>query len=137
MEIEYPNKKVVRDGVYISPKDSSAVPTIVFMGNPQKLYTLVMVDPDAVRGTRIHWLVVNFSAHDGMVIFPYDGPHPPQGTGNHHYYFALLEQKNKVPIPRSKFTNRYENIQTIFRKLELSHGSKILDTTYFVSAAQK
>jgi phosphatidylethanolamine-binding protein (PEBP) family uncharacterized protein len=137
MEIEYPNKIVVRDGMYISPKNSSAVPTIVFMGEKQKLYTLIMLDPDAVGGTRIHWLVVNISDHNATVIFPYNGPHPPQGTGNHHYYFALLEQENKVPIPRPKFTNRYENIHTVFRKLGLWCGCKILDTKYFVSAAQK
>jgi len=135
MEIEYPNKKVVRNGVYISTKDSSAVPTIVFLGNPQKLYTLVMVDPDAVRGTRIHWLVVNISDHNARIIFPYDGPHPTRGTGEHHYYFLLLEQKNLLKVSPSTFTNRYVKIKTVLGKLDWSNDIKILDTKFFVSSA--
>lgn len=133
MEIQYPNKIVVHNGKYISPKDSSTMPTIVFMGNPQKLYTLVMLDTDAMRGTRIHWLVVNISTQENAVIFHYDGPHPPKGSGYHHYYFLLVEQENRVPISRLKFTNRYENIHTVFGKLGLSNSCKILDTKFFVS----
>ncbi|BBZ44014.1 UPF0098 protein [Mycobacterium parmense] len=67
---------------------------------------LVVDDPNAVRGTYIHWIVVGIppgpgSTGDGQTpagatSLPnsagqagYTGPCPPPGTGMHHYRFTL------------------------------------------------
>ena len=69
-----------------------------------KSFALIVDDPDAPRGTWVHWVVWNISpdtkeiregsvpagAHQGMNDFrklDYGGPCPPSGT--HHYFFKL------------------------------------------------
>jgi protein FLOWERING LOCUS T len=67
----------------------------------KKLYTLMMVDPDAPSPDKptarewLHWLVVNISQLDvdqGIDLCEYMGPAPLEGT--HRYVFLLFEQPN-------------------------------------------
>ena len=134
MNIKYPSTcRFIMDGVLISPHDTIHPPLLIFNDNKKKktnknpLYTLIMFDPDAVGGNLIHWLVINTHT----TIFPYKGPHPPPGTGLHHYHFLLLAQKDIITKP-IRLKNRHIGIATLIEKLGLQ-SSRIVDQKYFVS----
>lgn len=84
-----------------------------------KLYTLVMLDPDApdrkhhLARNWLHWLVVDIASNDfyaGNEIVDYEPPEPPPGTGAHRYVFLLLEQSgpsaNRFTAGRTAFSIR-------------------------------
>ncbi|XP_018416343.1 PREDICTED: phosphatidylethanolamine-binding protein 4 [Nanorana parkeri] len=74
---------------------------------PEKLYTLIMVDPDAPsRSNPIHrfwrhWLITDIPGDvllqgkvvTGTVTSPYYPPSPPAHTGYHRYQFMLYVQQ--------------------------------------------
>ena len=107
MKIESPSfqnnqpipKKYACDGEDVNP-------TLVFAHVPPKAKSLVLIvdDPDAPRGTWVHWTLWNIpaltkeisensvpkGAVQGITDFGrpgYGGPCPPLGT--HHYFFKL------------------------------------------------
>ena len=62
-----------------------------------------MYDPNALKGTYIHWIVSNIknnNVNEGTYLITYKGPAPPPRTGKHRYIFELYEQKilNTNPI---------------------------------------
>lgn len=65
----------------------------------EKMYTLIMVYPEAPRFLR-HWLVTDIPGHilrrgrdvTGNVLSPYHRPNPPAWTGYHRYQFLLYMQ---------------------------------------------
>ena len=69
---------------------------------PEKLYTIVIWDPDAPRQPSfLHWLVVNIpggSVQTGDTIQPYYPPSPPSGSGEHRYYGGLYEQSGRISV---------------------------------------
>jgi phosphatidylethanolamine-binding protein (PEBP) family uncharacterized protein len=78
--------------------------------DPNKLYTLIMVDRDAPSAANpinrfyLHWMIIN--TH--YTAIKYAPPNPPQGSGEHRYYVILYEQPvfikiNNEYIPRAKF----------------------------------
>ena len=70
--------------------------------DPQKLYTIVIWDPDAPKSPSfLHWLVVNIPGGDvakGNTIQAYYPPSPPAGSGEHRYYVGLYQQKGKISV---------------------------------------
>ncbi|XP_028851270.1 phosphatidylethanolamine-binding protein 4 isoform X2 [Denticeps clupeoides] len=71
----------------------------------KKMYTLMMVDPDApsrsnpIRSYWRHWLLTDIKSSmlrsgdiKGTVLSEYAPPSPPQRSGLHRYQFLLLEQ---------------------------------------------
>lgn len=84
-----------------------------------KLYTLVMLDPDApdrknhLARNWLHWLVVdiaNGTLSTGKEIVDYEPPEPPPGTGKHRYVFLYLQQEgpsaNRYTAGRTAFSIR-------------------------------
>ncbi|XP_041854434.1 phosphatidylethanolamine-binding protein 4 [Melanotaenia boesemani] len=81
-------------------------PQISFSGaKKEKMYALVMVDPDAPSRTKPtsaywrHWLIVNIKGSalkkgriQGTTLTDYYPPTPPQKSGFHRYQFMLFEQ---------------------------------------------
>ena len=87
MQINY-GKTKVQSGNYISKHLASKHPKIMLNLNPNKLYTILLIDPDAVGGNKIHFLLINYCLYNiGNIIFPYVGPNPPIESGVHRYYF--------------------------------------------------
>ena len=61
----------------------------------QKTYLLIMYDPDAFGGSRVHWAVTDINDNDinnGYNLLRYKGPAPPPKTGKHRYIFELYEK---------------------------------------------
>ena len=115
MEVFY-NGKLLKDDQFLRVSETQTEPHITLNVDPNKLYTLVLYDPDAVGGTYIHWIKANITNNDmrtGNIIIPYKGPAPPPKTGKHHYIFNLYEQngENKTGVLEEKVfeLNNLEN----------------------------
>ena len=94
MEVFF-NGKLMKDDEFLKVSESQIEPEIRLHVNPNKFYTLILYDPDAVTGTHIHLAKVNITNNDnktGNIIIPYKGPAPPPKTGKHRYIFNLYEQ---------------------------------------------
>ena len=119
MEITYGNIKI--SDQYLTPEVTQIKPVVSLKGlDTNKMYTLIMSDPNAIGGNMIHWLVTNINGTNietGNEILEYYGPHPPQGTGIHNYIFSLYESN------KSNSSNKYE------RQIELAELLKELGIT--------
>lgn len=100
MEVFY-NGNMLKNNQFLSVSETQVEPGIKLTTNPNKLYILILYDPDAVGGIYIHWLKTNVTNNDiktGNVIIPYKGPAPPPKTGKHRYIFNLYEQNGENKI---------------------------------------
>jgi phosphatidylethanolamine-binding protein (PEBP) family uncharacterized protein len=99
------------------------------------LYTLIMFDPDALGGTKIHWLVTNIDLRSQTctTVLPYTPPHPPMMTGRHRYFFWLVQQEKKISI-HPKIHGRFLSVEHVFQYLGLS-SENIVDAFFFLSSA--
>jgi len=87
-------------------------PPLIITGIPESARSLALVvdDPDAPRGTWVHWVIYNIPrthriaagtapGTEGINDFKrrrYDGPSPPFGT--HHYIFTLYALDRKLDL---------------------------------------
>jgi hypothetical protein len=97
MEVFY-NRNILKDNQFLSVSETQVEPYIKLNVEPNKLYTLVLYDPDAISGTYIHWIKANITNNNmktGNIIIPYKGPAPPPKTGKHRYIFNLYEQNGE------------------------------------------
>lgn len=83
------------NGKALSKKNTVNPPGIVFSGEDQRLYTLVMSDPNAAEKSWLHWLITNIPGEsndvmEGETVVSYAGPTPPSGI--HRYIFTLYQQ---------------------------------------------
>ena len=99
MEVFY-NSKFVNNNEFLKPSETQIKPQIKYSFENNKLYTLLMYDPDSVYGNRFHWIVTNI-IHDvknGEDVLLYTGPAPPPKTGTHRYIFELYEQDGNADV---------------------------------------
>lgn len=77
-------------------------PIVEFEQSPGKLYTIVMVDPDAPSPSNpiykywLHWLLVN----NNETAIEFNPPAPPPGSGKHRYFIYVMEQTEKLDPSR-------------------------------------
>ena len=113
------------NGKTLSKKNTANEPVIQFAGEEQKLYTLLMSDPDASAKSWLHWLITNIPGESnditqGQTVMSYSGPTPPSGI--HRYIFTLYQQpagsimvtkpEDRGNFPVGKFEQMY-NLQKI------------------------
>jgi hypothetical protein len=128
MQIRYHRKKLW-NGSFLSPIQTSSPPTVKLLlsETPTTSYhSLLLVDPDAVGGLMIHWFVT--MNHERL---PYQGPRPPEGTGDHHYYFLLLEHETPLRLP-SRPLDRQKDWKMVRNELKKA-GSIERDRLFFIS----
>jgi phosphatidylethanolamine-binding protein (PEBP) family uncharacterized protein len=135
MEIKYKSTNINK-GDFLSPLQSVSKPIIKYNANKNKLYTIILHDPDAVIGNRVHWLVINIpgsAIQNGDTVFDYDGPHPPPKSGIHKYIFMIYEQPGKI---MNNFINdnkeRIITIPSLLEKLGLKRSP--IYSNYFISS---
>ena len=92
-------------------------PSVTIDPNPTQYSSIIMYDPDSVKGIFIHWLVINIPINstnisDGKSIKDYYKPSPPPKTGKHHYIFELYSHTNPLQIDTLKETN-YSNVSKL------------------------
>ena len=118
MEVFY-NSKFVTNSKFLKPSETQIKPQIKYSFENNKLYTLLMYDPDSVYGNRFHWIVTNIinDVKNGEDVLLYTGPAPPPKTGTHRYIFELYEQikRNDVKIEERNismnFAKQFLNIR--------------------------
>ncbi|XP_037734729.2 phosphatidylethanolamine-binding protein 1 [Chelonia mydas] len=104
-------------GQVLTPTQVQNCPTSIEWDgcDPQKLYTLVLTDPDAPsrKDPKFrewhHFLVVNMKGNDissGCVLSDYVGSGPPKGTGLHRYVWLVYEQPQPLNCNEPILTNR-------------------------------
>lgn len=129
------NKKITygeKCDISIFKKNGKIImPIINFDKNPNKLYTIMMIDPDApsMKNNKykywLHLLIIN----NNDVIVPYHPPDPPIGSGKHRYYVLIFEQNEKIsslPVinKREKF-----NVNDFIKKYNILLIHKMKFTT--------
>lgn len=133
MEIYYNNNNVFL-GQYLSTELTNLQPFVSLKGlDTNKKYTLIMNDPNAVKGNRIHWLVTDIHGNyfnTGRTILSYKGPAPPQNSGIHNYIFSLYETNKDITFQFDDYDREIE-MSTLLNKLSLSKTP--IYTTSFVS----
>lgn len=137
MEIIYPLTRLYKNNLFLSIEESSVEPVINLDYNPKKFYTLLMFDPEAVGGNKIHWLIVNITKNDiftGNTIINYKGPKPPKGSGTHHYVFSLFRQHKFIEPTNIVLDSRFIELDKLFKMLKINNNYFTLENIkYFVS----
>jgi phosphatidylethanolamine-binding protein (PEBP) family uncharacterized protein len=114
VEVSYGTHKVDMGNI-LTPTIAQNPPTVSWNADSNKMYALIMTDPDAPsrKDPKFrewhHWLVVNIRGGDvanGEVLSDYIGAGPPEGTGLHRYVFLVYEQPSQLTFDEKKLTNR-------------------------------
>jgi phosphatidylethanolamine-binding protein (PEBP) family uncharacterized protein len=142
MDILYNDIKLYKNNLYLETDKVQITPKIIFNLNPDKFYTLIVFDPEAVGGNKIHWLVINITnnnINNGKTLIKYKGPAPPKGSGTHHYVFCLLEYDLPIDISKiniqGSFKSRFIELDKLFKIINLRKDkSKIKIIKYFLSS---
>lgn len=133
MKVLYNNLEI-KNGRFITPKETRVEPKIEYYAKPNALYTLIMHDPDAVGGNLIHWIIVNIDGnnlHSGDELLKYKGPAPPPGSGRHKYIFLFFKQNS---IINNVIFKRHISMVELYKKLDVI--IKPVYTIYFTSKNQ-
>jgi large subunit ribosomal protein L35 len=138
MEIKYSNK-IVLEPIFLTTAETQIKPVVSLKGlDDNKYYTLIMSDPDAVGGNRIHWIVTHIKGNHfnkGNHFFEYYGPHPPKNSGKHRYIFSLYESgKDNMKDVDLDPTERQIELEHVLQELNIT-GNPIY-TTHFISENQ-
>jgi Raf kinase inhibitor-like YbhB/YbcL family protein len=92
---------------------------------PAKAQSLVLIvdDPDAPKGTWVHWVVFNIppttthieeesipgtEGHNDFGRNNWGGPCPPEGTGTHRYYFRLYALDTMLSLPEGALRSQVD-----------------------------
>ncbi|KAK5645374.1 hypothetical protein RI129_006674 [Pyrocoelia pectoralis] len=125
--VTYANDVKVNEGNELTLSQAKSAPTVQWNADPDKLYLLAMVDPDAASTSntkslqRQHWLVGNIpgcNIEKGDLLTEYNGPNPPQGAGFHRYVFLVYQQPEEITFTEPKLTkeSRSERANFSIRK---------------------
>ena len=96
-----------------------AQPKVTINSIPSQYASLIMYDPDSVKGIFIHWLILNIPKNSNVIssgtyIKNYYKPSPPPKTGKHRYIFELY--RHDAPIHVSDKEVSYQYISEILKK---------------------
>lgn len=101
------NSKDIKYNDLLTKEETSIKPIIKFTKEKGKLYTIIIIDPDAPYPNKpiykyvLHMLVTN---NDNIVV-DYMGPNPPAGSDPHRYYTCIFEQ-DSLNINTKKFPTK-------------------------------
>lgn len=126
LTIKYENKSIINN-VSLPPFKTQIKPDFLFNMEPNKLYTLIMYDPDAPAGDYIHWIITNISNNNklGNNLLVYKGPSPPKDTGIHRYIFLVYEQKHSINNQKIGAINRITPFNTLLNILQLTNSNLV------------
>jgi hypothetical protein len=137
MEIYYDGK--LGEGQHLTTEETQMVPFVSLRGlDTNKKYILIMNDPDAVGGNRIHWIVSNISGNyfnSGTHLLFYRGPAPPKNSGIHNYIFSLYEMTRDFHLFFTE-TNRRINMFHLLATLNIT-GQPIYQTRFTSQNSQE
>ncbi|KAK1371903.1 Terminal flower 1 [Heracleum sosnowskyi] len=118
MHVSFNGIRII-NGTTLKPSLAAEAPTIVFQGEPDNLYTLLIIDPDMPSPSDptmkeyIHWIVTDIpgsgTVEQGKEILPYIMPMPHRGI--HRYLVMMYEQLSplgsvEAPEDRAHFDSK-------------------------------
>jgi phosphatidylethanolamine-binding protein (PEBP) family uncharacterized protein len=114
------------NGQLLTKEQTNLKPSISFQPTTQKLYTVVMWDPDAPNPSFVHWILINLkspnnASQNDKELLEYMGPSPPSGI--HTYYFGLFEQTRH--IKPEKLERRQFSIDNFIKNNNLTEVSRV------------
>ncbi|XP_071785241.1 large ribosomal subunit protein mL38-like [Asterias amurensis] len=90
-------------GNVVTPTEASQPPDINYTSTNDKLWTLLLTNPDGHLQDNskeyVHWMIGNIPGNQlsqGDEIFDYLPPFPARGTGYHRFAFVLFQQDGRV-----------------------------------------
>ena len=105
-------KKQIKNGIFLTPRQTQKEPSVIFNADKESLYTLIMHDPDAPSGNHLHWIVVNIPGNkikNGNILVEYKGPSPPEIPDIiHRYFFILFKQDSTIEM-----TEKIPNVMSL------------------------
>ncbi|XP_052865955.1 protein D3-like [Anopheles cruzii] len=128
-KISYPSGVTVQGGNELRPAQVKDQPKVEWAADPNKFYTLFMVDPDAPSRKEPklreigHWLVGNIPGNrveDGDHMYAFVGSGPPSGSGLHRYVFLVYEQPaGRIDFSQApRVSNRSRNHRVSYKHRE-------------------
>ena len=135
------NGKNITNEKFMTKDETQSQPIITYTASPEKIYTLIMYDPNAVSPTNnhLHWIIVNIKGNkidSGKKLFEYKGPNPPSGSGIHHYIFEILEQPSEIKLSQFSEDERTLSMEEIYKRLNLKKEN-FIDEIFFQVDSQK
>jgi phosphatidylethanolamine-binding protein (PEBP) family uncharacterized protein len=135
------NGKNITNEKFMTKDETQSQPKVKYTASPEKIYTLIMYDPNAVSPTNnhLHWVVVNIPGNkidSGKKLFEYKGPNPPSGSGIHHYIFEILEQESEITLLPFLENERTLSMEELYKRLNLEKENSIY-TIFFCVNSQK
>jgi phosphatidylethanolamine-binding protein (PEBP) family uncharacterized protein len=115
-------------GEYLPFGETQEQPKVEIIDKNNRLYTILMVDPDAPSPDNptnkyfLHWMIVN----NVETVVNFIPPNPPIGV--HRYVFLLLEQKGYLNSSDIKIGSR-EKFQ--LNKFIKAYNLTLVDSTFF------
>eukprot|EP01118_Nematostelium_gracile_P004016 TRINITY_DN1475_c0_g1_i1.p1 TRINITY_DN1475_c0_g1~~TRINITY_DN1475_c0_g1_i1.p1 ORF type:complete len:170 (-),score=41.59 TRINITY_DN1475_c0_g1_i1:108-617(-) len=106
LKVSYGDREL-KMGEVLDPSEAKSTPSLHWGTVDGKLYTLLMVDPDApsrenpTKRCYRHWGVVNIPGNkigEGKIVTEYMGPAPPPNSGTHRYVFLVYEQAKGLKL---------------------------------------
>lgn len=111
-KVVYENNITLQEiGQVVTPTQVQNQPKVAWTASADKLYTVMMMDPDAPSRENpsfaqwYHWGVINVPGNDidkGEVIAAYVGAGPPANTGLHRYIIVVYEQNGEIKFKGNK-----------------------------------
>ncbi|AYV77265.1 MAG: hypothetical protein Barrevirus25_8 [Barrevirus sp.] len=115
------NNKRILNGQLVDLSTVQTQPTIKYDRDPNKLYTILMVDPDAPSRSNplykyvLHWLIIN----NNDTIEDFHPPNPPTGSGPHRYFISVYEQTGPIKLPKNSEKRKNFDIPHFINKHDL------------------
>lgn len=135
MDITY-NNKPIQYNDFLTPMQTTNQPSLKINDLGYKFYTLIMYDPDAVKGTYWHWILTNIDNLENLdtknALLSYTGPNPPDAK-KHRYIFELYGKNEKGVI--KDFDSRTLSLEEGKKRLHLENNPII--STQFLSEREK
>ena len=125
--------KLIKNKQFVKLEDTQIQPEIKLTGNKSSIYSLIVHDPNAVGGNKIHWARINIknnNINSGIDIIPYKGPAPPPNSGIHNYIFELYKQPNKID---GSPMNDNDRVKPLDDFKQYRNPSNLIATIKFVS----
>lgn len=108
--VKYGQHTVTQLGQRLLVKHTQQQPQLNWSNVEGKLYTVLMLDPDAPSRSDprfrnyLHWCLVNVpnprQLDKGFTACEYMGPAPPAGSGPHRYAFLVWQQEGAIERPQ-------------------------------------
>jgi phosphatidylethanolamine-binding protein len=127
------NDITVKDGEKIPLNQTQTKPIISFNKESNKLYTIIMADPDAPFPSNpkykywLHMLTIN----NNMEFAPFNPPSPPAGSDYHRYFIFVYEQDHKINMNEMEPIKERNNFK--LADFVHKHSLKEISSVYFMT----